>query len=72
MNPLVVLWCSINAVPMSRINTQMYYANTTAMNTVNTLMSGLIQAVRKKTAYSHVTLRRNIFVPVQVTDLGEA
>ena len=38
---------------------------------INTLMSGLIQAVRKKTADSHVALRGNISVPVRVTDLVE-
>jgi len=32
-------------------------------------MFGLIQAVRKKTAGSHVALRGNISAPVQVTDL---
>jgi len=37
----------------------------------NTLTSGLIQAVRKKTAGSHVVLRGNISVPVSVTDLLE-
>jgi len=34
-------------------------------------MSGLIQAVRKKTAGSHMALRGNISAPVQVTDLVE-
>jgi len=34
-------------------------------------MSRLIQAVRKKTAGSHVALRRNISAPVRVTDLVE-
>ena len=38
---------------------------------MNTLMSRLIQAVRKKTAGSHVALRRNISAPVRVTDLVE-
>jgi len=38
---------------------------------VNTLTSGLIQAVRKKTAGSHVALRGNISTPVRVTDLVE-
>ena len=38
---------------------------------INTLTSGLIQAVRKKTAESHVALRRNISAPVRVTDLIE-
>jgi len=33
------------------------------------LKSGLIQAVCKKTAGSHVALRENISVPVQVTGL---
>jgi len=33
------------------------------------LTPGLIQAVRKKTAGSHVALRRNISAPVQVTNL---
>jgi len=32
-------------------------------------MSGLIQAVRKKTAGSHVALRGNISAPVWITDL---
>jgi len=36
---------------------------------LNTLTSGLIQAVHKKTAGSHVALRGNISAPVQVTDL---
>jgi len=35
------------------------------------LTSGLIQAVRKKTAGSHVALRGNISAPVRVTDLVE-
>jgi len=35
----------------------------------NTLTSGLIQAVCKKTAGSHVALRENISAPVSVTDL---
>ena len=34
-------------------------------------MFGLIQAVRKKTAGSHVALRWNISAPVRVTDLVE-
>jgi len=38
---------------------------------INTLMSGLIQAVRKKTAGLHMALRRNISATVQVTDLVE-
>jgi len=37
----------------------------------NTLTSGLIQAVRKKTAGSHVALHGNISAPVRVTDLLE-
>jgi len=37
----------------------------------NTLTSGLLQAVRKKTAGLHVALRGNISAPVQVTDLVE-
>jgi len=36
------------------------------------LTSRLIQAVRKKTADSHMALRGNISAPVRVTDLGEA
>ena len=36
-----------------------------------TLMSGLIQAVRKKTADSHVALRGNFSAPVWVTALVE-
>jgi len=36
---------------------------------MNTLTSGLIQAVRKKTAGSHVALRGNTSAPVWVTDL---
>jgi len=36
-----------------------------------TLTSGLIQAVRKKTAGSHVALRGNINAPVRVMDLVE-
>jgi len=39
---------------------------------INTLTSRLIQAVRKKTADSHVALRGNISAPVRVTDLVEA
>jgi len=39
---------------------------------INTLMSGLIQALRKKTAVSHVAVCRNISAPVRVTDLVEA
>jgi len=35
------------------------------------LTSGLIQAVREKTAGLHVALRGNIFAPVRVTDLVE-
>ena len=35
-------------------------------------MSGLIQAVRKKTADSHVSLGGNISTPVRDTDLVEA
>jgi len=42
------------------------------INPINTLTSGLIQAVCKKTADSHVALCRNISAPVQVTDLVEA
>jgi len=38
----------------------------------NTLTSGLIQAVRKNTADSHVALRGNISAPVWVTDLVKA
>jgi len=38
---------------------------------LNILTSGLIQAVRKKTAGLHVTLRGNISAPVRVTDLVE-
>jgi len=38
---------------------------------INTLTSRLIQAVCKKTAGSHVTLRGNISAPVWVTDLVE-
>ena len=37
----------------------------------NTLAPGLIQAVRKKTAGSHLVLRGNISAPVRVTDLVE-
>jgi len=37
----------------------------------HTLASGLIQAVRKKTAGSHVALCGNISAPVRVTDLVE-
>jgi len=37
----------------------------------STLMSRLIQAVRKKTAGSHVGLRGNISAPVWITDLVE-
>jgi len=40
-------------------------------NELNTLMSGLIQAVPKKTAGSCVALRGNISAPVSVTDLVE-
>jgi len=36
------------------------------------LTSGLIQAVRKKTADSHMALRGNISAPVHLTDLVEA
>jgi len=36
---------------------------------INTLMSGLIQAVRKITAGPHVALCQNISAPVRVTDL---
>jgi len=39
---------------------------------LNTLTSGLIQAVRKKTADSHMALRGNISAPVQVTNLVKA
>jgi len=39
--------------------------------TFNTLTSGLIQAVRKKTDGSHMALRGNISAPVRVTDLVE-
>ena len=39
--------------------------------TLNTLTSGLIQVVRKKTARSHVALCGNISAPVQVMDLFE-
>ena len=35
------------------------------------MTSGLIQAVCKKTADSHVALRGNISVPLQATDLVE-
>jgi len=35
----------------------------------NTLMFGLIQAVRKKTTGSHMALSENITTPVRVTDL---
>jgi len=35
-------------------------------------MSGLIQAVHKKTADSQVALRGNMSAPVRVTDLVEA
>jgi len=38
---------------------------------LNTLTSGLIQAVCKKTAGSHVALCGNISAPVSVTDLVE-
>ena len=38
---------------------------------INTLTSGLIHAVRKKTAGSHVALRGNISAPVRITDLVE-
>jgi len=38
---------------------------------INTLTSGLIQAVCKKTAGSHVALRGNISAPVWVTGLVE-
>jgi len=38
---------------------------------LNTLTSGLIQVVLKKTAGSHVVLRRNFSSPVSVTDLVE-
>jgi len=37
----------------------------------NTLTSGFIQAVRKKTTGSHLTLRGKISAPVRVTDLVE-
>jgi len=37
----------------------------------NTLTSGLIQAVRKKAAGSHVALRENISAPMWATDLVE-
>jgi len=37
----------------------------------NALMSGLIQAVPKKTAGLHVVLHGNISAPVRVTDLVE-
>jgi len=43
----------------------------TCPGTFNTLTSGLIEAVRKKTAGSHVALRRNISALVRVTDLVE-
>jgi len=36
---------------------------------LNTLTSGLIQTVRKKTADSHMALHRIISTPVRVTDL---
>jgi len=36
---------------------------------INTLAPGLIQAIRKKTAGSHVALRGNISAPVRVMDL---
>ena len=39
---------------------------------LNTLTSGLIQAVCKKTADSHVALHGNISAAVQVTGLVEA
>ena len=39
---------------------------------INTLTSGLNQAVHKKTAGLHVALRRNISSPVRVMDLFEA
>jgi len=38
---------------------------------VSTLTSGLIQAVHKKTAGSHMVLNENISAPVWVTDLVE-
>jgi len=38
----------------------------------NTLTFGLIEAVRKKTADSHMALHGNISAPVRVTDLVEA
>jgi len=38
---------------------------------INTLTSGLIQAVRRKTAGSHVALRVNISALVSVTELVE-
>jgi len=41
------------------------------MQDFNTSTSGLIQAVRKKTARSHVALRGNISAPVLVTDVVE-
>ena len=41
------------------------------VHNVNTLTSGLIQAVCKNTVGSHVALRGNIFAPVSVTDLVE-
>jgi len=41
------------------------------INIINTLTSGLIQAVRKKTAGSHVALHGDISAPVSVTDLFE-
>ena len=40
-------------------------------NFFNTLTSGLIQAVRKKTAGSHWAFHGNISAPVRATDLVE-
>ena len=40
-----------------------------AWHAINILTSRLIQAVRKKTAGSHVALRGNITTPVRVTDV---
>jgi len=48
------------------------WINTLYVLWINTLMSGLIQAVRKKTADSHVSLCGNISTPVRDTDLVEA
>jgi len=68
---VVFLMCLVSKTCLSCHQTPATAPSNLGGLVVNTLTFGLIQAVRKKTAGSHVALHGNIYAPVWVMDLVE-